>query len=179
MRKLLTFTLPLVLTSFLALADESSDDSPAFSSPTVDIGIVVSDLEASAKFYTEVLGLTEKKGFTATAEKATAFGLTDQVGADIRVFVLGEGEGATKLKLMAFPTKPGARPDQSYIHSTVGISYLTLRVSDMKAALDRLKAAGIEPLGETPAQLNGDVHLTTVRDPDGNFLELIGPLKSS
>ena len=99
------------------------------------------------------------------------------MGADIRVFVLGEGEGATKLKLMSFPTAPGAKPDQSFIHSTVGISYLTLRVADMDATLARLKAAKVELLGETPANLSGNMYLTTVRDPDGNFIELIGPMK--
>lgn len=151
-----------------------ADEIP-FASPTVDIGIVAGDLEASAAFYTRALGLTETKGFTATPEKATAFGLTDHLGAAIRVFVLGEGPGATRLKLMSFPGAKGAVPDQRFIHSTIGISYLTLRVTDMDAALERLQAAGVPLLGETPALLNGNTYLTTVRDPDGNFIELIGP----
>jgi lactoylglutathione lyase len=155
----------------------AAESDAVFSSPTVDIGIVASDLEASVKFYTEALGLTESKGFTATPEKATAFGLTDGLGADIRVFILGEGPGATRLKLMSFPTADSAKPDQKYIYSTVGLSYLTLRVTDMDAALERLKDAGVKLLGETPANLSGNMFLTTVRDPDGNFIELIGPMK--
>jgi catechol 2,3-dioxygenase-like lactoylglutathione lyase family enzyme len=182
MQKPLALILSLLFIASLASAvraqdKEAAPESSPFSSPTVDIGIVTADLEKSAKFYTEALGLTEAKGFTATAEKATAFGLTKNLGADIRVFVLGEGDGATKLKLMSFPTSPGAKPDQSFIHSTIGISYLTLRVTDMDATLARLKAAKVELLGETPANLSGNLYLTTVRDPDGNFIELIGPMK--
>lgn len=151
---------------------------PVFSSTTVDVGIVASDLEASAKFYTEALGLMETKGFTATPEKATSFGLTNHLGADIRVFVLGDGPGAARIKLMSFPTAGGVKPDQSYIHSTIGISYLTLRVSDMDAALKRLKEAQVKLLGETPASVGGDNYLVAVKDPDGNFIELIGPMKA-
>lgn len=163
----------------LTRAADTEDAAPVFSSPTVDIGIVASDLDKSVAFYRDALGLTEIKGFTATAEKATAFGLTDHVGADIRVFVLGEGDGATKLKLMSFPEKPGAKPDQAYIHSTVGISYLTMRVSDMAAALARLKSAGVELLGECPVALSGTTYFVAVKDPDGNFIELIGPMPAN
>lgn len=178
----IAITLSVLLVSGFSLSPRASaEDAPSkavFSSPTVDIGLVAGDLEKSASFYTDALGLTETKGFTATAEKATAFGLTDNHEAVIRVFILGKGEGATRLKLMSFPDAPGAGPDQKFIHSTLGISYLTLRVTDMDAALVRLAEAKVELLGETPSLLSGNTYLVCVRDPDGNFIELIGPMKS-
>jgi len=169
----------LILISFLFLqaAGQTFAQQSPFSSLTVDIGMVAADLDASAQFYTKVLGLKETKGFSASAEKATAFGFTDHLGADIRVFVLGEGPGATRLKLMSFPSTPSAKPDQSYIHSTVGIRYLTLRVNDLDATVKSLKAAKVPLLGETPVLLKGDTYLVAVKDPDGNFIELIGPMK--
>ncbi len=175
MKKYLTALLFLLLIQPIQARENNPET--AFSSPTVDIGIVAADLEKAASFYANALGLTETKGFSATAEKATAFGLTDHLGADIRVFILGEGTGATRLKLMSFPSSPGASPDQSYIHSTIGLSYLTLRVSDMDATLERLKKAKVALLGKTPALLSGEMYLVTVKDPDGNFIELIGPMK--
>ena len=36
----------------------------------------------------------------------------------------------------------GKAPDQEFIHSTLGVSYLTLFVNDMSAAMARLKKAG-------------------------------------
>ena len=43
-----------------------AEDKPVFSKVTVDLGIVVSDLDKTAKFYTEVIGLTEVKGFSVS-----------------------------------------------------------------------------------------------------------------
>ncbi len=165
-----------LITSILLVANSFSAESPKFSSGIVDIGMVAKDLEKTAKFYTEVIGLKEVKGFEASAEKATAFGLTDNQPAKVRVFVLGETSPSTRLKIMAFPKRPGREPNQKYIHSTLGISYLTLRVVDMTAALARLKKAKVKLLGQTPASLGGNNRITVFHDPDGNFVELIGPV---
>ncbi|MBT6399908.1 MAG: bleomycin resistance protein, partial [Verrucomicrobia bacterium] len=44
------------------------------------------------------------------------------------------------------------------------------------AALERLKKAGVKVLGKGPALIPGTkVALTVVKDPDGNFVELVGP----
>ena len=148
-----------------------------FAKGIVDVGMVAEDLERTVKFYTEVVGLKEVKGFEASAEKATQFGLTDNQPAKVRVFVLGDSQDSSRLKIMAFPKRPGAKPDQKFIHSTIGISYLTLRVSDMDDALARLKKAKVKTLGKTPASLGGKMRITVFHDPDGNFVELIGPVK--
>jgi lactoylglutathione lyase len=57
-----------------------------------------------------------------------------------------------------------------------GIRYFTLYVKSIDRALERLKAANVPLLGETPVDLGGTL-LVAVRDPDGNFYELIGPRK--
>ncbi|MBI97664.1 MAG: hypothetical protein CMO78_03870 [Verrucomicrobiales bacterium] len=97
--------------------------------------------------------------------------------AKVRVFVLGDAPNSTRLKIMSFPQRPGLAPDQKYIHSTLGLSYLTLRVADMDAAVGRLKKAKVKLLGQTPASLGGQLRITVFHDPDGNFVELIGPVK--
>ena len=161
-------------------ARSQNESSPAktFSSAVVDIGIVVRDLEKSATFYRDVLGLTEVKGFSVPAEKTTEFGLTDNQPATVRVFVLEESaKPGTKLKIMSFPEAPGAKQDQQFIHSTLGVSYLTFFVTDMDAAVARLAKAKVKLLGKTPAPLGGPSRITVFRDPDGNFIELIGPSK--
>ena len=45
----------------------------------------------------------------------------------------------------------------------------------MSAVMARLKKAGVKTLGKTPAPIGGGNLLTVFRDPDGNFIELIGP----
>lgn len=146
-----------------------------FSKNTFDLGIVVSDLEKAADFYKEVVGMTEVKGFAAPANVATSFGLTDNQPVVVRRFVMTDVKDAPSLKLMAFPGVPVSRPDQRFIHSTLGFSYLTLFVKDMDAAVERAKKANVEFLGQTPTKTGGANYLAVYRDLDGNFIELIGP----
>jgi catechol 2,3-dioxygenase-like lactoylglutathione lyase family enzyme len=168
--------LALLLTLALAGPSGLAQDKPKeFSKAVIDIGIVAKDVEKSAKFYTEGIGLTEVKGFSVTGDMGRKIGLIDNQPANVRVFVLGEAEGSTKIKLMSFPQAPGKAADQSFIHSTYGYRYLTIFVASTDKALERLKKAGVKPIGETPFDLGNKNRLTTVRDPDGNFIELIGP----
>jgi lactoylglutathione lyase len=183
MNKRISFPAKLAAASVLltvlwsAPATRAADSAGSFSKPTVDIGVVARDVEKSARFYTETIGLKEIEGFSAPAELGKQIGLVDSHPINVRVFVTDEIEGATRIKLMSFPEAMGKLADRSYIHSTIGINYLTLYVADMDQALARLKKADAKLLGETPVSLGGKTQLVVVRDPDGNFIELIGPTK--
>ncbi|MCX8108750.1 MAG: VOC family protein [Verrucomicrobiae bacterium] len=153
----------------------AEDKKSEFSKPVIDIGIVVRDSAASARFYTNAIGFTEVPGFPVSGELGKKIGLIDGHPVNVRVFVLGEGDLATRIKLLSFPNVPSRSPDQDYIHSTLGIRYLTIYVNSIQRALERLKKAGVSPIGETPVDLGGGTKIVVVRDPDGNFIELIGP----
>ena len=113
----ITLAASAALFATTSLADhhlEGEKGKAKFLSTTIDIGCVVSDIEKSVKFYTEAIGFTEVTGFSVPADFAKQAGLTDAKQLDIRVLVLGEGEAATKLKLMQIKgggnKKPGPRP---------------------------------------------------------------------
>jgi len=138
--------------------------------------VVVSDIEASVTFYTDVIGFTEVEGFRVPAAFCTAAGLTKDKPLAVRVLVLGEGEDATKLKLMQVADVQPKQAD----HSQLGFSYLTIFITDTNAALERLRTGGTAPLAKGPVRIGEDpsgAYLTLVRDPDGNLIELIGPRK--
>ncbi len=165
------------LVAGLARAEEAGE----FASPTIDLGVVVSDVAKSVKFYTEAVGFTEQQGFKVDGPYTVTVGLTeDGEDLDIHVLTLGEGPGATKLKLMQFKKTPKA-DDNKAINSQLGFRYLTIFVSDTNAALARLKKAGVSTVAKSPQTLPKglpqDVYLTLVRDPDGNIVELVGPKK--
>lgn len=155
-----------------AVAD---DAKPEFSKQSIDIGVVVSDIDKSVAFYTDVIGFKEVQGFSVPGAQGKAIGIIDNLDVDIRVFTLGDDAQATRIKLMSFPKKPGVKPAQDYIHSTIGLSYLTIFVKDMNPSLERLKKARVKLLGESPVDLGGGTLLTAIQDPDGNFIELVGP----
>lgn len=171
----------IVVGSTTGVARADHHGSP-FASKTVDIGVVVSDIDKAVKFYTEAIGFKESSGFGVPADFAKKVGLTNSHPLSIKVLTLGEGEGATKLKLMRLPGVKSEKGKNRFIHSQLGISYLTVFVKDTSAALARLKKAGVKPIAEgtqsLPAPLPQDVYLTIVRDPDGNLIELLGPKKS-
>ena len=43
--------------------------------------------------------------------------------------------------------------------------------------LARLKKAGVPTLGETPMEMGAGTWLVAIKDPDGNFIEFVGPRK--
>ena len=152
---------------------------PEFPRTTIDLGCVVSDLDASVRFYVDGVGFREVKGFDVSADIASDAGLTDSKPLAIRVVVLGDGESATKLKLMQVAGTAPRKGDTEFIHSHTGFRYLTIFVADTDAALARLEKLGVKPLAKGPValpeSLAPDMHLTCVRDPDGNIVELVGP----
>jgi catechol 2,3-dioxygenase-like lactoylglutathione lyase family enzyme len=172
--------LAVLVASCLALpcvAEES-----AFTRSTIDLGCVVSDLDTSVRFYTEGIGFKELKGFDVPAALAADAGLTDGKPLAIRVLVLGEGESATKLKLMQVAGTTPRTGDTDFIHSHTGFRYLSIFVTDTDAALARLAKLGVKPIAKSPVALPASLapagtHLACVRDPDGNLVELIGPRK--
>lgn len=181
LRKLFLATLSVAVSglwvSSSAFNASAADAAPEFSKLSIDIGVVVSDIEKSAKFYTEVIGFKEVAGFSVPGAQGKAIGIIDNLDVDIRVFTLGDDAGATRIKLMSFPKNPGVKPAQEYIHSTIGLSYLTIFVKDMNVSLERLKKARVKLLGKSPVDLGGGTLLTAIQDPDGNFIELVGPAK--
>jgi catechol 2,3-dioxygenase-like lactoylglutathione lyase family enzyme len=149
-----------------------------FSRSTIDLGMVVTDVAKSAKFYTEAIGFKEAQGFSVSAEFCADAGLTDKKELNIRVFTLGDEPSATKLKLMTVPGVSTRKSDNDFVHSQTGFRYLSVFVTDGAAALARLKKAGVKPLGKAPVAIPGNPDhwsLAVVRDPDGNLVELIGP----
>lgn len=171
----------LIATSLTMLAGCAATGRPTsdFTSATVDFGIVVSDLDRAAAFYVEGLGLTETPGFAVSAEMGGDSGLTDGKPFHVRVFKTSDASGATSVKLMEFPGATGAEPKNDFIHTTLGVSYLTLYVADIDAAVKRAREAGAPPLAKGPVPLPKElaegIWLALVRDPDGNMIELIGP----
>lgn len=171
--------------AFVVPTMRSAPDAPKpageFASTTIDLGVVVSDINRSAKFYTEALGFKEVKGFSAPGDFLVNTGLTNGAPLNIRVFVLGDGDAATKIKLMAVPEVISRRSDNGYIHSQLGFRYLTIFVTNTNAALTRLQKAGATPMGRgampLPKGFPEGIFLTCVRDPDGNIIELVGPKK--
>ena len=107
------------------------------------VGVAVQDRERAVKFYGETLGL--KRNELAHAEWP-------------------EFETGNVTILLSTPEQTGIQFNPSN-------TAIALRVSDVAAAMERLKQAGVE-FGFEEAYDSGVCHMAFFKDPDGNSLIL-------
>ena len=176
--KIILLSAATLICCLIATAQDSDQTESEFVKPTIDLGCVVSDIDASVKFYTEALGFKEAGAFEVGPEFAKDSGLTDNKKLEVKILTLGDGAGATGLKLMQVEGQ-SAKAKNDYINTTLGFSYITIMVTSTDAAVERLAKAGVKPIAKGPVtlpdSLDPSLALTIVRDPDGNLIELVGP----
>jgi lactoylglutathione lyase len=175
---LMMFTALVTLTAHAVMAESPGE----FARTTIDVGMVVGNAEASVKFYTEAIGFQEAPGFSVPGDFSTDLGITDGKPLKIRVLVLGEGPTATRLKVLEIPGAGGSPADNARLDAQLGFRYLTVFVTDGAAAIERLRKAGVKSLGKAPVtlalpNLPRGLEVSFVKDPDGNFVELVAPKK--
>jgi catechol 2,3-dioxygenase-like lactoylglutathione lyase family enzyme len=170
----------ILLSSLMLVACSSVWAKSNFSRQTIDLGVVVTDAKKSIAFYKDVIGFQEVPGFEVKGKFPKAVGLTDGSSLNVHVLVLGEEESATKLKVMQVDSqKPARSIDQPYIHTVAGFSYLTIFVEDVDLVMANAKKHGYEAYAKSPQILPKgfpqDLCLLMLKDPDGNFVEIVGP----
>jgi catechol 2,3-dioxygenase-like lactoylglutathione lyase family enzyme len=161
-------TLLIVLPAF---AVQSPDD---FAKSGISVGVVVEDLNKSLDFYLNVIGMVKTGEFSVDAAKSKEMGLSNGNSFDVKVLKLENSENAAEWKLMTFGKKAN-HPKPTYLPDDTGIQYVTIFVKSMKPILDRIKKHGVKTLGITPTMLDETRQFVLIQDPDGNFIELIGP----
>lgn len=168
------FTVILISVFGLSTLAQKADPPGEFSNPTIQIGVVVSNLGKAVDFYTNVIGMSQTGAFTVSGEKGKELGLSDGRELDVKILKLEDSPQANEWKLMSFG-KDAAHPKQKYIHDDTGVQYITIFVSDIDAAMKRVKKHNIKILSSSPSELGGGNYFLLIQDPDGTFIELIGP----
>lgn len=124
--------------------------------PGLDVGVVISDLDAAQKFYGEGLGLKQLPPLPIELPGG---------GTMVRF-----QSGATVIKLRTFPTAPPKT--EKGVMAANGIRLLTLFVKDPEELTKRLTTLGFTPPRFGERQPAG-YRLGFVQDPDGNQIELL------
>ncbi|KAA0988693.1 VOC family protein [Dyadobacter aurulentus] len=161
---------------FMLLFGSATYAQSNFSSRLIGVGVVVSDMERSLDFYVEGIGMVKTGNFTINEDFGKRSGLTNGVAVDVNILKLENSPEANEWKLMSFGKK-AAHPRPKYIQDDTGMQYITIQVKALKPVIERLKQQKVDFLGNTPTALNQKLHFVLVQDPDGNFVELIGPME--
>ena len=146
-----------------------------YSGATISVGMVVSDFDLSYKFYTEVLGMIKTGGFSIDEGFGKNSGLSNGVPFDVTILKTINSENATELKLLSF-NKESTHPKQLHIQDDTGVQYLTFFVESLNPFLEKIQKENIQVLGNGPVGISGGRSLLLIQDPDGTFIELIGPM---
>lgn len=169
------FVVFLLFFSFAIASKAQNNPLGEFSNPTIFVGSVVSDLEKSIDFYTNIIGMKKTGAFSVDGEKATELGLTDGKKIDVTVLKLEDSPQANEWKLMSFGTKPGHKKPK-YLNDDTGMQYITILVNHLEPIMKRIEKNDIKILSGKPSKLDDNRFFILVQDPDGTFIELIGPM---
>jgi catechol 2,3-dioxygenase-like lactoylglutathione lyase family enzyme len=162
------FLVPGFLPSCQTIGGDNFTDHP------MDVGVVVSDLEKSLDFYTNVIGMTRVSTFHVAPEMAGGSGLTEYKGIDIINLKLNDEAGSPIYKLARIQDVVNEPISNSF---QPGFRYISLLVTDINPYLNRIKEHHIELWNKKPRELSRGIWVLVVRDPDGAMIEIIGPMK--
>ena len=138
------------------------------------IGLCVSDLEASQRFYCEGLGFEVAEGFDIGDEVAHT--LEVDTGVVLRSQMI-QRDGF-KIELLGW-TSPEVHGTPSQSRGQLGITHLSFNVVDLPAVEARLVELGGTVVESTRTALpfpGGAMHLLFLADPDGTRVELMEPV---
>lgn len=166
----------IVLFVFLSIliSNQKIRAQSEFSNPAISVGVVVEDLEKSIDFYTQVIGMTKTGEFSVPVEKCKELGLTDSYQLDVTILKLENSDRANEWKLMSLGTK-AKHPKQKYMSDDTGMQYITIFVNHLLPVIKRAENHGIKILSGKPSTLDDGRKFILVQDPDGTFIEIIGP----
>jgi catechol 2,3-dioxygenase-like lactoylglutathione lyase family enzyme len=122
----------------------------------IDLGIVVTDAEASLAFYRDALGFA-LAGSNPLPGGGTMHRLTC---------------GASTLKLCSPAAAPGARAPGGDLWAATGLRYFTISVTNIDELVGSLAAAG-HPVFIPPTDITPTARIAVVDDPDGNHVEFL------
>ena len=172
---LLITVLFLSLISYSQSAPSTSSATSNFTSKLIGLGVVVSDLDKSLDFYVNAIGMVKAYSFKIGSEFSKRSGLANGDSTSVTVLKLENSPEANEWKLMSFGKK-ASHPKQAFIPDDTGVQYITINVKALKPIIERLKQRNVPFLGSSPTPLNKAAHILVVQDPDGTFIELIGPM---
>ena len=128
--------------------------------PSVELGLVTTNLDAMVEFYEGFLGLELQ-------------GVVEFEDGSQRRYALG----SNVLKLVSYTTPPPLPTTPGGGHAQAGLRYFTIGVTNLREVAREVEAAGYEvvvpPTEFVPVPGMGWMFIA---DPDGNSIELFGTL---
>lgn len=136
------------------------------------IGVCVSDLERSLRFYCDVLGFVRSETMSDVHVEGEPSDSLLKL-RDVKLNAVYLERDGFRLELLHYdrPKSPARAPERAM--NDLGFTHLSVRVPDVAAALGKLEALGVEIDRSTVIEFSGLTVAAFVRDPDGLGIELV------
>mgnify|MGYP000902045821 CR=1 FL=1 len=141
----------------------------ALAGKATHIGVCVSDMARSRRFYEEVLGFRFVYELRVAGEPSDT--LLRLKETDLHAVYVERDGFRLELLHYASPRSPEKAPARTM--NDLGFTHLSLQVPALDAAIDELRAAGAEVLDDTLIEIGGRRVAVFARDPDGLLVELV------
>ena len=135
----------------------------------LEVGLCVSDMDASLAFYRDALGLTVVSDIEQAADKARASGLASGAYRVIRL----QAPFGERVKLFLPRAAEPAVPAPRSPLDRCGFAFLTVIVADIRATLAELaRHTGLADPPD-PVELRPGTWVSLIHDPDGVAVEIV------
>jgi catechol 2,3-dioxygenase-like lactoylglutathione lyase family enzyme len=135
------------------------------------VGLCVSDLERSLRFYTDGLGFTAAERYEIAGEE---FAKTLEVDGDVAVVSQFVRKETMAIELLGYDS-PGTVGTPSTRRNQRGLTHLSFHVENVADAAAHLVAHGGTIIDTTHTK-NEMIELLFLEDPDGTRIELMAPV---
>ena len=132
------------------------------------VGIVVSDMEKSLKFYRDLLGLKIKSLVNEQGEFLDNMLAHENVKNKVAKLVTEQGNALVEL---IDSSSYGNKKDRDFF--TIGASHFALTVDDLNETYDYLIKNGVKFTAPPQQSPDGFAKVTFCEDPDGTLIELV------
>jgi len=134
------------------------------------IGICVTDLERSVRFYRDLLGFAHRSALRVQGEPSDT--LLRLRGVDLEAVYL-ERDG-TRIELLHYAAPAAVGDGRPRPMNGRGLTHLSLRVDSVEETVATLRAAGTHVLDDTLIEMpDFGAAAIFVADPDGTLIELV------
>ncbi len=131
-------------------------------------GFVVRDLDASVRFYRDVVGLKIVR--TMERDGAPISQVIGYENTHLKGTILSAGDSHSLELIQYINPAPTERPTEE--RNALGASHLAFNVDDIEETFERLVRDGARKLNP-PATMQPGRKACYMQDPDGNWIELI------
>jgi catechol 2,3-dioxygenase-like lactoylglutathione lyase family enzyme len=134
------------------------------------VGICVTDMERSIRFYRDSLGFQYLSRIHVAGEPSDT--LLELKEVDLGAAYL-ERDGL-RIELLHFASPPRRNPPAPHAMNDLGFTHLSIRVAGLKDFVARLRAEGVRILDQTLIDIPAfEAAAVMIADPDGLRIELV------